>query len=187
MDFFPTVSGTQTIISRSIRVGLGSQPGHFQISQHPDGFLDFIVPSGTQPNFYFEQNLSVYCFGDEVTQQVMSKVVTLRQMTHTSPTEEFAATLYCGHGVIGLDPQRLISFNVDQKFIDFLLYIQEETDTNPDEVIRVAGGYNESTFRTHMKKFNTWISRHVPLIRSALEGKRGLGYRLNPSVRLKNV
>lgn len=187
MDFFPTVSGTQTIMSRSIRVGLGSQPGYFRVSQNPDGFLEFLVPSGTQPNFYFENNLSVYCFGDEIAQQVMPKVVTLRQMGLMSPVEESVTTLYCYRGGIALDPQCLVKFNIDQRFIDFLFRIEEEAEFDTNAVIRIADGYNESTFRTHMKKFNVWMRRFTPILGSALVGKRGLGYRLNTSIRLKSL
>ncbi len=174
-------------MDRGIRIGLGSQPGYFRISQNPDGFLDFIVPSGMQPNFYFEQNVSVYCFGDELTQQVMPNVVTLRQKGLMSPVEESTTTLYCGRGIIALDPQFLVPFKVDQRFINFLFHIEENVSCDTNAVIRVADGYNESTFRTHMKKFNVWMREHASTIGGVLVGKRGLGYRLNASIRLKRL
>ena len=117
----------------------------------------------------------------------MPKVVTLRQMGLMSPVEESVTTLYCHHGVIALDPQLHVKLDIDQRFIDFLFRIEEEAEFDTNAVIRIADGYNESTFRTHMKKFNAWMRRFAPILGNVLVGKRGLGYRLNTSIRLKSL
>lgn len=104
-----------------------------------------------------------------------------------SPIEESVTTLYCRNGVIDLDPRFLVPFEVDQKFIDFILHIEEKVSCDANAIVRISDGYNESTFRTHMKKFNAWMRKHTPVIGNALVGKRGSGYRLNVSIRLKQL
>lgn len=185
MEFWPTVSGTQTIMNRGMRINFGPQTGYLRVSPHPDGSFDLILPSGVQPSICFEQNFSICCIGEEVAQRVMAKAVTLQQMGLMNPANASIITLYCRDRMISLDPQCHLHFETDPKFIEFLFLVKEKESYDTDEVLKIVGGYNKSTFRTHMSKFNNWMRDNTPLIGGALVGERGSGYHLNSFIRLR--
>lgn len=187
MDFPLTVSGTQTVMTRGIRMNFGSDPCHVRVSPHPDGYFDVLIPSGVQPNFYFEQNLSVYCFGDEVTQRVIPAVVNLRQMGLMNQAHESTITLYCRDGSIALDPQGLVKFEIDQRFIKFLLLIEGSESYNTNKALEIISDYNLYTFRGHARKFNNWVSNYTHMIGKALDGGGRDGYILNPFIKLISI